>query len=1184
MKNARKIIKGAALIAPLYLVSSTPAQILPLSQNTDDLKSNGGTMTVGGTPAMDLIRLTPGGTGAPLRFGNVIQNSELVFLNGTKLTAGRDYSMDYAVGVVYLCRAFREGDSVSVQYRYDSKAPVSSGSSVAGLPTMKYDLLAGGLSMRLGMGMTERTADGKVLRTNLWGTRNNFAGGKMGLTGSFFAGSRMQESYAGGLNYDTSSKAGQASGETGNSSFLVQQFNYALGGGAKLTADYQSVTKNFSGFAAVKDAGYRDDQIAAFTRERGLKRQGVGLSDLNVGGMKFSASTKSVSDGIKGITASSYAMNNGGLSFSHNSSEIQRGFSRFQDLGVADWQQQQQSQAIRKSQDVATLKSSFGAMSYGTTSINDIEKNLSIHQSKLGFDNTKWGFEYTTQAVDKGFNRFEADRAVFGLEAGVRRQNFSLTKGVIGKDANLLFASNNIEDATGDFHNQNVDFKGKTWSLSSSEVGSTKGFSRFNAMTAPEMDANIKSIAGMYGANANVGAERGLFGQGNGITRGNTTFNVNTGKGSNLKVSDTNIKSSSGKAGLNTIEYATKSLKFNMRKLDLGSSFSDATRLMGFEQQALGTVAGLQRTDMGFNANMGKRGTLDVSMLSAAISGQKLDRTKFAYTGGGIEATYNKRSVDKGFMSAGQMVDPEKDLLASLTGFNETDMRLKLSPLKSMKMEYAKSSAYNMSSTEQKDFDYLNLGWNLDKNTVVGYLKQDQVDKTTNSMLLAASLERLSMSRKFGQSTFSVTHETQQYSGQNATPGSDKTVVAVETQVNKNTSIRTEQTKTSYTDGNKEDINSNTISTKITKNFGVSVTDMNIDRGGDAKDETKRNYGFWYDFGKGVRMNWGYNRQMTGETSGYTNSGFSLGQNPANWVPGQPLAPITGANINGTTLGYSNSTNTWDDQLGRTQAFSSFSLATSKPFVFGPLQACKFNVNSYMASDNSRWLKEDVASQFESHMGKYGLGYQYRSQVDQQGKRAIDRTYQVKTDYTNKAPISAAFTYKQRIMPDNKEYAIRDYQLKWQVGKGFVISNQIQTNPEGPFNANIVLGTTPMAQRRNIWRADFTQGKGGFTFGGQFDEMRDDTLKTIRRTGGMNFSFFQNSGSPLNMFYGIEQNESTAGRNSYVRFGFSFDQKPSANQVFSISVGNQGWLQNTDKTLAGTNDWVARLNYQWRLK
>ena len=168
-------------------------------------------------------------------------------------------------------------------------------------------------------------------------------------------------------------------------------------------------------------------------------------------------------------------------------------------------------------------------------------------------------------------------------------------------------------------------------------------------------------------------------------------------------------------------------------------------------------------------------------------------------------------------------------------------------------------------------------------------------------------------------------------------------------------------------------------------------------------------------------------------------------------------------------------------------------------------------------------------------------------------------------------------------MPDNKQYAIRDYQLTWKPTKAMQLTNQIQTNPEGPANPNIVLGSIPLAQRRNVWRLDFT-GNKDFVYGGQFDEMVDDVLKTTHRTAGINLSLFGKSGSPMGLFYGIEQNDSVAGRNSYVRFGLTFDQKPSANQVFSLSVGNQGWLQNTNGALANKNDWTARLNYQWRIK
>ena len=1183
MKNARKTIRRATLVLPVLVASSAYSQILPLITNSDDLKTDSGSIILGGTPAMDMVRLTPGGSGAPLRYGNVIKNSELVFLNGVRLKAGLDYSIDYSVGVIYVSRSYRDGDGLSIQYRYDPKLIVNSGSAVAGLPTMKMNLLPGGLSMQLGFGQTERASDGSILRSNIWGTRNNFGSAGMGLSGSYFAGSRMQENVVGGLTYDSQAKGGTASNETGSSSFLVQAFNYSLGGKSKLTADIQDISSNFTGFNAVRDAGYKDDQITAFNRERGLKRQSLGLTDMSLGGLNFSANQKSVSDGSKGIKASSYAMNNGGLSFSHNSSEIDRGFTRFKDLGVADWQQQSQSQAIRKSSDVAALKSSFGSLSYNTTTIEDIEKSLAIKQSSLGFDSTRFGFEYTTREVDKGFNRFEADRGVFGLEAGLKRQNFNLTKGIIGKGTNLLFAQSSVGDENGGIEKSQVGIKGKTWSLDTSSIGVDSKFNRYGSLNPTETDATINSIAQMYGVGANAGQERPLFSKSSGITRTNTTLNLAPNKSSTLKVSSTELSGAKGGGTNNTLDYAGKGLKFNIRKLDLSSSFTEITNMMAFEQRVLGSVVGLSRTDVGINYNMGKKGILDVNYLSAQLGSGQMDRTKVAFSGQGVEAYYNNRNVGKDFSAAGRLEDQEKGYLASLTGFQQTDARLKFSPLKNLKMDYAKSSAYNEISTEFRDNEQLSLDLLIDKNTQFGYNKLGQVNKTSNSTLLANSLERMSINKKFGTSSFSVVSEKQEHGGINAAPDSNKTIVAMETKLDKNTLIRTEQTKTAFSDGNKEDINSNTISRNLTKNVGVSVTDTTINRTGADRDEKKKNIGMWWDFGKGVKATFGQVRQMTGETSGFANTGFGFGQDMNQFVPGQPLAPVNGANLNGTSVGFANLSNTWDDQLGRTQAFSSFSLATSKPFRVGFFEGSKLNVNSYMASDNSRWLKEDIASSFESHVGKYGVGFQYRGQVDQQGQRAIDRTYRIKTDPSDKAPLSASFTYKQRVMPNNKEFAIRDYQLSWKPSKSFQLSNQIQTNPEGPANPNIVLGTLPLAQRRNVWRADFT-GNKNIVFGGQFDEMVDDALKTTRRTAGMNLSLFGGSGSPLGMFYGIEQNESTAGRNSYVRYGFSFDQKTSANQVFSLSVGNQGWLQNTNNSLAGKNDWTARLNYQWRIK
>jgi hypothetical protein len=55
MKNARKIIRRATLALPVLVAGSAYSQILPLVTNSDDLKTDSGSIILGGTPAMDMV-------------------------------------------------------------------------------------------------------------------------------------------------------------------------------------------------------------------------------------------------------------------------------------------------------------------------------------------------------------------------------------------------------------------------------------------------------------------------------------------------------------------------------------------------------------------------------------------------------------------------------------------------------------------------------------------------------------------------------------------------------------------------------------------------------------------------------------------------------------------------------------------------------------------------------------------------------------------------------------------------------------------------------------------------------------------------------------------------------------------------------------------------------------------------
>src|SRR6185436_17997887 len=107
----------------------------------------------------------------------------------------------------------------------------------------------------------------------------------------------------------------------------------------------------------------------------------------------------------------------------------------------------------------------------------------------------------------------------------------------------------------------------------------------------------------------------------------------------------------------------------------------------------------------------------------------------------------------------------------------------------------------------------------------------------------ANEIDKLALFKDFGRfGKFYYTHESQKFDGTQAQlPDSDTQKFAYEAQIDNRTSVRTEETTTKYDNGDKEQTSANTISTSLTKQLGVSVSDVNIDRPGTAQDQKKRN-------------------------------------------------------------------------------------------------------------------------------------------------------------------------------------------------------------------------------------------------------------------------------------------------------------------------------------------------------
>jgi hypothetical protein len=271
--------------------------------------------------------------------------------------------------------------------------------------------------------------------------------------------------------------------------------------------------------------------------------------------------------------------------------------------------------------------------------------------------------------------------------------------------------------------------------------------------------------------------------------------------------------------------------------------------------------------------------------------------------------------------------------------------------------------------------------------------------------------------------------------------------------------------------------------------------------------------------------------------------------------------------------------NTWDAEGDRTQSFSKVAISTKKAFNFGPLKDISINFGYDTAADKAIWLRENRSFGFGGRLAGHGIGFEYRSQMTPMGDRGIDRTFRLATNESPKNWLQAKVFYKARTMPNDEEVMVRDISLSVKPTANMTVTHQLRTNPEIA-KGDALLGSITAADRSNKWSVDFRRN-ANFTIGGSWEELIDDQKMSLVRTAGLNLKLFEGKGSPLTIFYGVEQADGNVARRTMHRYHIQYDQRPGPNQLFSIFAGNVSY----DHTIADgqdRNNITLRLDYQFR--
>ncbi len=1164
-------------------VAATP--VVALSQvalpTREAANESGPRLQLGGRASMDLIRLDYGRFSFPLRFANVLRGSETLEMEGRKLRSGIDYTIDYKAGVIYMLRPFRDGQAVRANYRYDFKAvqvgtfgPQNpNGQGTQGLK-LEFNPQT---SFYLGLGMTDRLKDGTVLTSNVYGTSNAFSFGGGSLSGLLMVGERIGSNSTSLFgDYGT----GRRQTDQGKGIAILQKFASSAFGGT-VNANYQELDRRFAGFDALKQNGKTDKEVNALRKERGLKRSSLSLQ--NVGGAlnNFSSGFRTVGDASGSINWRNYGFNFGGASFGWDSQKIDSSFKRFKDLSEGDRALLQKEKGLDRQVFQAGYDFGGGALSYNAFELNN-EQGDGISWRRIGFDAPWLKMSFNDQSIDEKFTQFKGLRKSYDpfkvegadgstalgfnpnqlkIEKGVSRSSFNAETGAVG--GALKYSSSSITSGGKGFESEDYSVGGDKWKFEFVRRDVDAGFTRLNALSKKERDENIAAIANMYSPGAKVNRKDAKnFMKSAGLDRALWRLGYDFGGGYTLRADQLSVDGATDGLLSQSYTLAGPKYDFSYAAHNVGDGFDEIRNLMATEQSVVGKTRGLSKSDVSFGVQLDKASKLQFSQMQAGVGDAGAFRQAFGYATKGLDLRWSRRSVDSDFAAVGSLMDPEKKLLAGLAGFDQTNMIAKWQVNPAIKVDLNWSDADHMQTDERRLWRESMVSWKLDSDMTVSAFRSEQKYEDNFMSSIDRSYNRFLVQRDFGSyGLLSLMQEERQFDGEDDSSLDSLTQrVVYKTSLSNTTDVETSHSETRFENGERETSTTNTVSQELTDRVGVSVSDTKIRRDGDTPDTTKRDYGFWVDFGDDIRFSFGQARNLKRDGSATKNVKMGL-------TSGQ----FSGIDVK--SLQYSN--DAWDGKRYKTTG--NINIKTVKPLSFGSLTELEMFYTADTLRDGGRWKKENRTMGFTGKLGNVGFGYGYRSETDPTGGRAIDRVFSFNSDTTGKSALRFELNYDLRTLPNNKEVAIREFKFVAQPFRNWSVESSMITNPldnrkkQGKF-----LGFVAKDTRINSWEIKYT---GSSTVGSFiYTEKRNDRTKLLQRQVGLNLTLFTSSGSPLKLSYLTNLNDLNGTRQARHEFWLRFEQMPGPNQTLGLSMGNKNWqFGRPDGSLL--QNWSARVDY-----
>lgn len=1108
-----------------------------------------------------------GSTVFQLRFPHVYFESETVTLNGQPLRRNVDYTINYGGGSLSLIIGASPGQVLAVTYQHDSPLQFASG-----LPPVLGPITP---TQMAGFGSELSGVSHLDFGHNLLGGGSQMSLGFVKASGAVLFAGNGGANPLNGLFENPQSGPGRT-----DSRFIVESVTSKLWKG-NFQFNYQDISQDFGNFGSAKSAGFSDSDIAQLQKEAGLKKIGFAMSDINFGSTKISDSFQKVSDGSGSIDWKSFALESGGLKLSYDSHRVAPGFARFGDLGMANGDQLMKEAGLSFQNVGGSYTTKGTAVSFSSNQVSD-QFGQRLSKTDLNYAHGGFKLDIGEKSISPYFSDLaalsDADQKEWANQLGVSRRWLSLQAAPLQKGADpIAVDALQLKTQTGSFQSESFSGGIKNWSLVAMDNKVGAGFGLGGLLPDADLDKTVQSIAKLYSSTPipTGPGDRAAFLSGPGIERTGFRLLGQPFKDWHIDAEAVKLKGATDGASLASIAINSKNLDLNVKQEHMGANFVEATQLLSFEQQRLGNMPGVDKTDASLSLRMAGAKKLTATYMDSGNPTGKAQRTSIDYSDKKIDVSYTNRDVDPGMSVVGGMPDPEGGLLSQLTGFKDQVWNVKWTPNSKLNLMALWENQHDDAS-DQSGYDHvINLTWNPNKTTSLLYTYNDSRSSNPLDVLFQNRLSLLQFTKDFGKyGKLQYIHSDQDVTDLNGAPApvtagpqappinpalpqgeSSQDYISYQTNLDKNTSLKTEESQTRYSNGTQQDMSVNTVSHALTKHFGISYSNLNID--GLGNDQHRNNYGFWLDLSKGVRFSYGFVREIT-PFGGYS-TGTTIGATSG--VVGPFQVQSGSYNVN--------------DQIDQTT--SNFALKSSKPFQLGIIKDLNFNLGYTEANQPGTFMQSNRLFNVSGKIGSNTFMAEYKSQLDFNGQMGIDRFISFQTDQNPKKWIVAGIKIKQRDTPEYGKVMIRDYNVTIRPLKNLEISNQLLTNPEEQFRPDVLLGSVTSPWRSNKYKLSY-HSSASTTIGATWEEQINDYNHDSYRTAGLDVELFKNSGSPLTLWYGMEQGNGST-HESASRYYLKFFQRPGPNQSLNIFVGNISWAYNNGTPL-NKNNWTVQASYE----